>query len=260
MKPVITCEHVFLRYQDVVALEDVSLTVNPLDFLAVLGPNGGGKTSLIKLILGLEQPVSGTVRVFGARPQTQRTKMGYVAQYMAFDRRFPVSVWDVALMGRLGPKGLFKRYSSFDRELVRHALNQVGMYDFKDRQIGALSGGQLQRVLIARALCGEPEILILDEPSTSLDQQIQNSLYSLLHQLNQAMTIVLVTHDMALVSAYVKQIACLNRRLFLHGAPKDVTHSHIQQTYGCPFEFLAHGLPHRVLGPHAHVSTINGVN
>ena len=246
---VIKLEKVWVRYGELTVLEDVSLTVYRGDFLGIIGPNGGGKTTLLKVILGLIKPSRGKVTVLGGLPESKRGLIGYVPQITQFDRNFPASVLDVVLMGRLGRDKMFKRYDERDKMIALEMLEAMEMAEFKDRPIGELSGGQLQRVLVARALASEPEILLLDEPTASIDEPTKTELYELLKKLNEKVTIVLVSHDIGVISTYVDKIACLNRRLFYHGS-KELTTKTIEETYRCPVDLIAHGVPHRVLREH----------
>jgi len=248
--PVIELRNVSVRYGESAALDDINLTVSRHDFLGIIGPNGGGKSSLLKVILGLVTPVSAVVRVLGESPEQSRHLVGYVAQRPSFDRDFPASVWDVVLMGRCRMKGLFKRYDAADFAAAEDALARVGMGDFRRRQIGRLSGGEQQRVFIARALVGEPQLLLLDEPLSSVDPATQTSLYELLADLRHSVTIVMVSHDIGAVSVHVDSIACLNRKLFHHGS-RELTPETLEATYQCPVQLIAHGpVPHRVLKVH----------
>ena len=246
---VASLENVWVQYESVVALENVNFLLKPLDFVSIMGPNGGGKTSLLKLLLGLVKPLRGTVRVLGKAPEQSRSEIGYVPQQTTLDKTFPINVWDVTLMGRLGRTPVFKKYTAEDREIVADALQKVKMYDLRDRQIGKLSGGQQQRVLIARALVANPKLLLLDEPTASVDSEIRREMYELLGELNQQITIVMVSHDIGVISSYVKTIACLNRKLIYHDE-KDITPEMLAETYQCPVDLIAHGVPHRVLTPH----------
>ncbi len=239
-----------VHYGDVPALENIDLTVLRHDFLGIIGPNGGGKSTLLKVILGLVSPDSGVVKVLGRSPQQGRRMVGYVAQRPAFDREFPASVWDVVLMGRCGLKGLFSRYGVEDAAAAESALSRVGMLEFRGRQIGRLSGGQQQRVFIARALVGEPQLLLLDEPLASVDPSLQTGLYELLADLRRTLTVVMVSHDIGAISVHVDSIACLNRKLFCHGST-ELSAEVLEATYQCPVQLIAHGpVPHRVLKEH----------
>jgi len=246
---VISLEDVWVQYNGVTVLEDITLSVQNRDFLGIIGPNGGGKTTLLKVILGLIKPNRGRVTVLGGPPEEGRRFIGYVPQLTQFDREFPATALDVVLMGRLGRKGLLRRYTEEDMEIAYKALESVEILDLKDRQVGKLSGGELQRVFLARALAADPKILLLDEPTASIDEPTKTELYELLKGLNREITIILVSHDIGVISSYVDKIACLNRRLFYHGS-KEITAETIEETYRCPVELLAHGVPHRVLKKH----------
>ena len=182
-------------------------------------------------------------------PEAARCRVGYLPQKSLFDQRFPIRALEVVLMGRRGRMGLLDRYSSEDREAALSALKEVGMLDLKDREIGALSGGQQQRVFVARALVSEPELLLLDEPATGIDSARRREFYELLGDLNEKMTIIMVSHDISAVSTYVKKIACVSRRLFYHSS-KELFAEEIEEAYQCPVEMIAHGIPHRVLREH----------
>ncbi|MHC1592874.1 MAG: metal ABC transporter ATP-binding protein [Methermicoccaceae archaeon] len=245
---IISLKDVWVYFDDAPILEDVALSIRQNDFLAIIGPNGGGKTTLLKVILGLITPDKGEVKVFGKTPEEGRKLIGYLPQYTLFNPDFPVSVLDVVIMGRYN--GTFKSYSEKDKQIALDALKTVGMLEFKDRQIGRLSGGQIQRVFVARAIAREPKMLLLDEPMASIDPEMQKSFYNLLSELKKKMAIVLVTHDIGVVSVYVDEIACLNRKLFYHGA-QEVGLKTLEEVYHCPVELIAHGrTPHRVLGEH----------
>ena len=249
-KEVVRLEDVWVQYNGVPILEGINLAIEQDDFLGIIGPNGGGKTTLLKIILGLISPSRGKVSVLGKPPEKSRSKIGYVPQHNLFDRDFPINVGDVVLMGRYGKSGLFRRYSSEDRRATQDALQTVGMLDYKDRQMGKLSGGELQRIFIARALVAEPRLLLLDEPTASVDPAMQTDFYELLEKLKKQMAIVLVSHDISAVSIYVDKLACLNRQLHYHGS-KEITPEILEATYKCPVQMIAHGLvPHRVLKEH----------
>ncbi len=248
-RTIVKLEDVWVLFDGVSVLEEVNLSINQHDFLGIIGPNGGGKTTLLKVILGLLKPSRGQVSVFGHTPERGREFVGYVPQYSLFDREFPVNVLNVVLMGRLKHAKRFKRYSEEDKEIAYEALETVEMHDFKDTQIGKLSGGQQQRIFIARALVAERKLLLLDEPMASVDSPMQTELYELFEKLRHQMAIVLVSHDISAVSIYVDKIACLNRKLFYHNT-KELTAEDFEATYQCPVEIIAHGVPHRVLREH----------
>ena len=227
-------------------IHNIDLTVPKNDFLAVIGPNGGGKTTLLKVILGLLTPWEGDVSVLGESPEKIHPSIGYVPQLIP-DESFPITVMDVVLMGRLRNAGMFRRYARKDREIAEMSLARLDVENLSRDVMNSLSSGQKQRVLIARALAGNPQILLLDEPVASVDHDTQISFFNLLAELNSKMTIVLVTHDVGAVSAHVKSIACINRTLISHG--ETLSSESVAKAYGCPFELISHGgIPHRVLG------------
>jgi zinc transport system ATP-binding protein len=242
-------EDIWVHYNGLPVLEGINLSLNEQDFLGIIGPNGGGKTTLLRVLLGLVQPTRGQVRILGRNAKEGRRFVGYVPQYTEFDRDFPISVWDVVIMGRLSRRGLFRRYAQEDKSVVAEALQQVEMLELRDRQIGELSGGQRRRVYIARALASDPKILLLDEPTASVDISVLGNIYELLREMNRRVTIILVSHDIGVVSSHVKTIACLNRRLIYH-ASKEITPEMLEAAYQCPVDLIAHGMPHRVFGQH----------
>src|SRR6056297_3347543 len=247
---IIEVKDLYLSYNQVNVLENVQLTVYKGQFLAIIGPNGGGKTTLLKIILGLIEPDSGEVKIKGLDIKEGRKLIGYVPQISDFDKQFPINVKDVILMGRISDKqGFFHSYSQKDINFVEGIMKDLDILDFKDRQIGRLSGGQLQRVLIGRALAAEPEILLLDEPTASLDAEARGNIYSILKEINKDITILVVTHDITAISTHFDSVACLNRNLHYHG-DKNITREDLDQVYGCPVELIAHGVPHRVLAEH----------
>lgn len=250
-RAVISIRNLWAGYEREQVLEDINLEVYEGDYIGLIGPNGGGKTTLIRVLLGLLTPTRGEVRIMGRPVQEGRREVGYVPQVVEFDREFPVSVWDVARMGRLGQRRLLQRYNSKDKEIVAEALRQVEMFDLRQRPIGELSTGQRQRVYLARALATQPKILLLDEPTSSVDPQVSKDIYELLKQLNEQVTILLISHDMGAVSSYVKTVGCLNRRLFYHGG-QEITAEMLELAYQCPIDLIAHGVPHRVFAEHTH--------
>ncbi len=242
-KEIVSLKNVYVYFDSIPVLEDISFSIKQNDFLAIIGPNGGGKTTLLKVILGLIKPNRGEVKVFGKDPKEGRKLIGYLPQYTFFDPEFPMSVFDVVLMGRY--KGAFKPYSKQDKEAALNALKAVNMLEFKNRQIGKLSGGQLQRVFVARAIVREPKLLLLDEPTTGIDPNIQESFYKLLSKLKKKMAIVLVTHDISVVSTYVEKIACLNRRLFYYGS-KEAVLKNLKEAYQYSVDLITYELPERI--------------
>jgi zinc transport system ATP-binding protein len=211
-------DRVSFTYGIAPVLEDVSFTIGEREFTAIIGPNGGGKTTMLRLILGLIEPRTGFVRVFGRPPVVARRRIGFMPQRPGLDPQFPVTVMDVVLLARLGSGHRIGRYSGADRAIAARALEDVGVDGIANRSYSNLSSGQRQRVLIARALASEPEILLLDEPTANLDPSIQDDLYELLHRLNEKLTVLVVSHDVGFVSKYVEKVVCVNRRVVLHPA------------------------------------------
>lgn len=228
-------------------LEDINLSIEMNDFLAIIGPNGGGKSTLLKMMLGLIKPQKGSVEVFGESPEKSRDKIGYLPQFTHLESDFPINVFETVMMGRY--KGIFKDYNHQDENCVIQSLKEVNMLDFQDTQIGNLSGGQLQRVLIARALARRPKLLLLDEPTASIDPEMQKLFYDLLNKIRKEMAVVLVSHDVGVVSSYVESIACLNQRLFSHGPVKTAING-IKEAYNFKLDLVTHGTPERILKEH----------
>lgn len=247
-EPVIRLENVCFSYNRAPVLENVSFSVAEREFLAIIGPNGGGKSTLVKLILGLLSPDYGKVMVFGTSPEKVARRLGYVPQDVAINRAFPISVFDVVLMGRLRHGGR-ARISGADRQAASSALETMGMKGYEKHRIDNLSGGQRERVFIARALTADPEILILDEPTASVDTRGKTELYSILRDLNRTKTIIIVSHDLMVMSSYVTAVACVNRRVHYHDEG-EITQEMIDMGYQCPVELIAHGQPHRILKVH----------
>lgn len=245
----IELEGVWFSYGKSPIIQDVNMKLEQGEFLGIIGPNGGGKTTLLKLMLGILKPDRGRIALMGHDPNNTRNRLGYVPQNLDFNLSFPISVMDVTLMGRMKRKQIGKGYSADDKEIIKKVLNEVGMWDYRNHPIGKLSGGQRQRVFIARALATEPQILFFDEPTASVDHEFETDLYDLLKKLNEEVTIVVVTHDIGVVSSYMKSIACLNRNLIFHEKGQ-ITQDMINMAYHCPVDLIAHGLPHRVLPSH----------
>jgi zinc transport system ATP-binding protein len=247
-KTVIEIKDLFVKLDGVTVLENVNLTVNEYDFLGIIGPNGGGKTTLLRVLLGLVKPVRGKIKIMGESAEKNRHLLGYVPQYAVFDRNFPISVEEVVMSARLARKQ-GRRFSHEDYKIAVAALERVEMLSLRSRQMGELSGGERQRVLVARALAAQPRILLLDEPTASVDSRFAAGFYDLLEELNREMTLILVSHDISAVSTYVKTLACLNRSLFYENS-RELSQEMIENTYHCPVDLIAHGIPHRVLSPH----------
>ncbi len=236
---VISVEDVTFSYDGYPVLEDVNITVAERDLACMVGPNGGGKTTLLKLLLGLYQPSKGTVRVFGTWPERARPLVGYVPQSFRYDAQFPVRVIDVVLMGRVHASRWIGPYARADREAALHALEKVGLADLWRRPLATLSGGQRQRAVIARALVAEPQLLLLDEPTASLDLAVETELYDLLRKLNERMTIVMVSHDLGFVSGFITKVICVKRRVSVHPT-SEITGEIISEMYGTEMRMVMH--------------------
>ena len=250
MEQAIHIENLTVYYGETEALSNVSFDVKEGEFLGIMGPNGGGKSTLLKSILGLIPVSQGKIEIFGKPVGKGHVSIGYVPQFASFDKKFPISVMEAVLTGRLSTSiKPFFHYSKQDRQIAMEKLEQVGMKDLAGRQIGELSGGEFQKMLIARALTLEPKILILDEPTASVDASSRAQIYELLEKINKEVTVLLVTHDLLAASEKIGKLACLNGSLVYHGEP-ELTQETVNKLYGCPVELIAHGVAHRVLQEH----------
>jgi len=211
---IIKAKNLYFSYNNKIdILADVNFEVLENDFVGLIGPNGGGKTTLFKLVLGLLEPTRGEISVFGQKPNMNLDKIGYVPQYNKIDLNYPIDVWEVVLTGRLGFIKVGSRYRKEDKVQTEGILKELNLWDLRKKSIGDLSGGQRQRVLIARALVRKPKLLLLDEPTNSVDAQSGSDLYDLLHELNKKMTIMVVSHDIGSISKYVNKVFCLNKTI-----------------------------------------------
>jgi len=252
---IVEIKNVWFAYNGQTVLEDVSLDIQQGDFIAMIGPNGGGKTTLLKLMLGLLKPDKGAIRVLGYSTEKASHHIGYVSQDVHINRSFPITATDVVLMGKLEPNRRWAKSSVQDRDEALDALERMEIESFADSKIGELSGGQRQRVFIARALVTQPKVLLLDEPTASIDAKGQAEFHRLLKTLNKDIPILVVSHDLVAISTYVKSVACINKRLHYHHQA-EITGEMLEEMYPCtdeevcPVELIAHGLPHRVLKHH----------
>lgn len=248
--PTIKVRDLWFSYDGHLVLKEVNLEVHSGDFLGIIGPNGGGKTTLLKLMLGLLEPDQGEVRVFGQHPGKIASQIGYVPQETPVNKSFPLSVFDVVLMGVMRGGGGWRGFSKADRSNAQKVLERMEMWDHRNRHIIKLSGGQRQRVFVARALVTEPALLLLDEPTASVDQKGQTDLYAFLKELNETVTIVVVSHDLMVLSSYIGCVACVSQQVFYHDAPV-INGEMLEMAYHCPVDLVAHGgVPHRVLSTH----------
>ena len=269
--PLIEIKNLSTGYDNRTVLRNVNLTVYDRDFLGIIGPNGGGKTTLIKCILGLLKPTTGEIlyRVTTASNNNpafldnsatnsqfstlnSQFSMGYLPQYNSIDRKFPITVEEVILSGLSSQKSLISRFTATHREKARQVIARMGLEGLEKRAIGALSGGQLQRALLGRAIISDPALVVLDEPSTYIDKRFEARLYELLAEINHDCAIILVSHDIGTVLQQVKSIACVNETLDYH-PDTGVSEEWLERNFNCPIELLGHGaLPHRILAEHKH--------
>ncbi len=239
-------------YNGKIILRQINFEVFRYDFIGIIGPNGGGKTTLLKVILGLIPAMNGSVNYyFPENNGTRNTKIGYLPQFSEVDKKFPISVLEVTLSGLMSTKKLLTGYSGKEKKMAIKLLNDIGMENEMDTQIGELSGGQIQRTFLARAIISSPDVLILDEPSTYVDNRFEYELYDMLIEMNKKMAILLVSHDVGTISSYIKTIACVNGTLHYHNS--NIISSEQLQIYNCPIDIITHGkVPHRVLPHHNH--------
>ncbi len=230
-------QHLSFAYQDQRVLDNVTFQIDKGSFAGIIGPNGGGKTTLLKLIMGFYKPVEGTIEVFGQPPAASMQLIGYVPQTVRFDKQFPISVLEVVLMGRLSHLPWYGFYSNKDRKAAIEALERVAIADLQNRAFGTLSGGQAQRTLIARALVSSPALLLLDEPTASVDPQAQNEIYALLNTLRGQLTILMVTHDLNVAIKLVDQVICVQNHVFVL-SPEEVCKHFAFGLYHTPLDIV----------------------
>ncbi|MFP4698263.1 MAG: metal ABC transporter ATP-binding protein [Eubacteriales bacterium] len=232
---IIELRDVTVYYNNVCALEKINIKIKEKDFVGVIGPNGGGKSTLLKLLAGLITPSNGRIK------KKKGLRIGYVPQFTSFDKNFPISVEEVILSGLLDRNiKIFKKYSNKNYKKLESITKFLKIEDLKKRQIGQLSGGQLQKVLIARALMSEPEVLLLDEPTSSIDSKTKENIYKLLNEINKEKTIIIISHDLLEVLDYAKKIVCVNKTLHYHGNNTEISNKTLEEAYGCPVEVVLH--------------------
>lgn len=236
-------------YGQNIILRDVNLSIQQFDFVGVIGPNGGGKTTLLKALLGLLSPISGEINFSESMTEGNSHRIGYLPQINNIDRKFPVTVFDVVRSGLMSRKRLTGRYNSEENDRANDLMLEMGISGIRNKAIGELSGGQIQRALLCRALVNSPKLLILDEPNTYVDNRFERELYEKLKVLNNKLAILLVSHDLGTISTYVKSYACVNGSLHYHSGNK-VT-PELLKSYECPIQIISHGeIPHTVLYNH----------
>jgi zinc transport system ATP-binding protein len=244
----VTLQNVGVSYDGYEALKNVDLEIYSDDFLGVIGPNGGGKTTLVKAILGTLH-YCGTITLAPELFIDNQRLIGYMPQISDFDRSFPISILEVILSGLQGSKGVFSRYTKTDRSKACNLLETTGIADIAHYPIGEVSGGQMQRALLCRAIISDPRLLILDEPANFVDNKFEGELYRILHDLNSRMAIVMVSHDIGTISSVVKEIVCVNRCVHRHHS-NIITEEQLRN-YDCPIKILSHGhIPHTILEHH----------
>jgi zinc transport system ATP-binding protein len=244
MRKILELKSLTAGYDDKIVLKGVNLLVKENDFLGIIGPNGGGKTTLLKIILGILNPMEGEVIT-----EKDLGNIGYLPQVNQIDKKFPIQVKEVVLSGLMSHKRLFGKYTSQNKKRAEELMSQMGILHLKRKNIGELSGGQLQRIFLCRAIISDPELLILDEPETYVDSNFEGELYEILHQLNSHMAIIVVSHDVGTICSHVKTIACVNKSLCYHDS--NIISQEQLQAYNCPIDLITHGqVPHRVLKSH----------
>ena len=252
MNKLVELHNITAGYDEKIVLRQVSLHIGEHDFLGIIGPNGGGKTTLLKIILGLLKPKEGEIRFYHEGKQVPSLKIGYLPQMNRIDKKFPISVREVVSSGLSSEKPLFRGFNNAQQERIEEVLRLMGLEELPDRPIGELSGGQLQRVLLGRSIVSRPELLILDEPNSYVDKKFESHFYELLAQVNRESAIILVSHDLGTILPMVKNIACVNESVHYHPG-SDVTEEWVGQAYACPIELIGHGdMPHRILKKHSH--------
>lgn len=249
MESLVEIRNLSAGYGQNIVLRDVNLSIRQFDFVGVIGPNGGGKTTLLKALLGLLPPLAGEIAFSESMTEGNSHRIGYLPQINNIDRKFPITVFDVVRSGLMSRKRLIGRYSSEENERAKNLMSEMGISSISNKAIGELSGGQIQRALLCRALVNNPKLLILDEPNTYVDNRFERELYEKLKVLNDKLAILLVSHDLGTISTYVKSYACVNGSLHYHSGNR-VT-PELLKSYECPIQIISHGdIPHTVLHNH----------
>lgn len=253
MNPLITIQNLSVKYDDVLALKNINMTIEDKKFITIIGPNGGGKTTLIKSIIGFISPYKGEIK------KRKGIRIGYVPQKNNFEEAFPISVKQVILSGTLNePIKLFHRFKKPDYKALDAVLDTLNISNLKNKAINSLSGGELQKVLLGRAIISNPDLLVLDEPFSNVDTNATKEYYELLRDLSNKMSIIIISHDIGVISTYTDDVICMNKTAHYHKG-NNVSNELFQKTYGCPIELISHGIPHRVFPQH-HGGDLNVSN
>jgi zinc transport system ATP-binding protein len=251
MGTIVELQNISAGYEDEIILKDVNFVVNENDFIGVIGPNGGGKTTLVKVIIGLIKPITGKVIYHQDTASESRRLIGYLPQVSHTDRNFPITVLNVVLSGLARRSKLVNYFSKSQIAKALEMLASMGIAGLAEKNIGELSGGQLQRVFLCRAIVSDPKLLILDEPNTFVDNKFESDLYKTLKELNKKMAVMIVSHDVGTITYFVKTIACVNRELHYHES--NIISQEQLAAYNCPIQIIAHGdIPHTILKEHNH--------
>jgi zinc transport system ATP-binding protein len=249
MDSIVEIRNLSVGYDQNIVLQDINLSIQQFDFIGIIGPNGGGKTTLLKALLGLLPPLTGEIIFAESMTGGNTHRIGYLPQINNIDRKFPVTVFDVVRSGLMSRKRLTGGYSKDENERANSLMSEMGISGIRNKAIGELSGGQIQRALLCRALINNPRLLILDEPNTYVDNRFERELYEKMKLLNEKLAILLVSHDLGTISTYVKSYACVNGTLHYHSGNK-VT-PELLKSYECPIQIISHGdIPHTVLHTH----------
>jgi len=244
LNKLITIKNLTVKYNDYTAIENVNFSIEKNKFITIIGPNGGGKTTLIKAILGFIKPFKGEI------VKSSQLKIGYVPQKNSFEEEFPISVSRVILSGDLENKmKLLHRFKPKSWNRLEDTLKRLDIIDLKDQQINELSGGQLQKVLLGRAIISNPNLLILDEPFSNIDTNSTNKYFQLLKKLSKDMSILIISHDIGIITSFTDDVICMNKTAHYHEG-SHLTNQQLQETYSCPVEMIGHGIPHRVFPKH----------
>ena len=248
-KKIISLRNVGVAYEGHAALEGVNLDIYEDDFIGIIGPNGGGKSSLVKAIMGAVEH-SGEIEISEQLRKGNHYKIGYMPQVSQFDMRFPISIEEVVLSGLQTEKGFFGRYTKEDKHLAHKTLEKMGIAELASRPIGEVSGGEMQRALLCRAIISEPKLLILDEPTNFVDNSFEREFYTMVQDLSQNMAVMIVSHDLGTITSVVKSIVCVNRTAHRHDS--NVLTEEQLRNYNCPIQIVSHGhIPHTVLEHHS---------